>query len=134
MGRSRNQEDLRGKGLKTSDARRVLSAENLRLGPRRSGLNTVLQEGRAIGIQAVRESFGAVARRSLFTRARDFLQQERVLGYVLIISAVLLLGILAAYPFLWGVYLSLQDKVVGRPGSFAGFENFRAILREGVFL
>jgi multiple sugar transport system permease protein len=87
-----------------------------------------------MSIQAVGASFHIVPKRSLFARGRDFLEQERVLGYVMIIPAVVLLGVLVAYPFLWGVYLSLQDKVVGRPGSYAGLQNFQSLLGEGVFL
>jgi multiple sugar transport system permease protein len=84
--------------------------------------------------QAVRHPLYVVPKRSLYARTRDFLQQERMLGYLLIIPAVVLLAALVAYPFLWGVYLSLQDKVVGRPGSYAGLQNFRALLGEGIFL
>ena len=84
--------------------------------------------------QAVRQPLYVVPKRSLYVRIRDFLEQERVLGYLLIIPAVVLLAVLVAYPFLWGVYLSLQDKVVGRPGSYAGLQNFRALLGEGIFL
>jgi multiple sugar transport system permease protein len=84
--------------------------------------------------QAVRQPFYVVPKRSLYARMRDYLEQERVLGYLLIIPAVVLLAVLVAYPFLWGVYLSLQDKVVGRPGSYAGLQNFRALLGEGIFL
>jgi multiple sugar transport system permease protein len=84
--------------------------------------------------QAVRQPLYVVPKRSLYVRTRDFLEQERVLGYLLIIPAVVLLAVLVAYPFLWGVYLSLQDKVVGRPGSYAGLQNFRSLLGEGIFL
>ncbi len=84
--------------------------------------------------QAVRQPLYVVPKRSLYVRTRDFLEQERVLGYLLIIPAVVLLAVLVAYPFLWGVYLSLQDKVVGRPGSYAGLQNFGALLGEGIFL
>jgi multiple sugar transport system permease protein len=84
--------------------------------------------------QAVRQPLYVVPKRSLYVRIRDFLEQERVLGYLLIIPAVVLLAVLVAYPFLWGVYLSLQDKVVGRPGSYAGLQNFRSLLGEGIFL
>ncbi len=84
--------------------------------------------------QAVRQPLYVVPKRSLYVRTRDFLEQERVLGYLLIIPAVVLLAALVAYPFLWGMYLSLQDKVVGRPGSYAGLQNFRALLGEGIFL
>jgi multiple sugar transport system permease protein len=84
--------------------------------------------------QAVRQPLYVVPKRSLYVRTRDFLEHERVLGYLLIIPAVVLLAALVAYPFLWGMYLSLQDKVVGRPGSYAGLQNFRALLGEGIFL
>ncbi len=87
-----------------------------------------------MSLQAARVSLPVVRKRSLFVRMRDFLEQERVLGYMLILPAVVLLGLLVAYPFLWGVYLSLQDKVVGRPGSYTGLENFRSLLGEGTFL
>ena len=46
---------------------------------------------------------------------------------------VLFLLAFVAYPFFYGIYLSLQDRPVARAGAFVGLANFATLLGEGVF-
>jgi multiple sugar transport system permease protein len=62
-----------------------------------------------------------------------WLDQERVLGYVLLAPAVGLLAIFVAYPFLYGLYISLTDSRIGRPGEYIGLENFAQLLSDPIF-
>jgi multiple sugar transport system permease protein len=45
-----------------------------------------------------------------------------------IAPALILLLVLVAYPFFIAIGLSVQDKVVGKPGIFVGIKNFITIL------
>ena len=67
-------------------------------------------------------------------RVREWWEQEHVFGYGLILPAFVLIVCLVAYPFGMAIYFSLSDYWVGSPGSFVGFENFRDILGNEVFL
>ena len=58
------------------------------------------------------------------------LQQERVLGYLLVLPAVLLLVGLVAYPFVIALWLSLTDALIGRGGRFIGLGNFLTLFME----
>ena len=63
------------------------------------------------------------ARRGL--SARD---QERLLGYALIIPAFFFIVGLIAYPALWAIYFSFTDKVVGQVEHFVGIANYIWVL------
>jgi multiple sugar transport system permease protein len=52
------------------------------------------------------------------------LNREDVLAYVLLTPTLLFLGAFVAYPFVFGVWLSLSNRVVGQPGAFVGIANF----------
>ncbi len=57
----------------------------------------------------------------------------RVLGYLLITpAAILLLGLLA-YPLLLGIWLSLTSATIGNPGRFVGLENYATIFADPIF-
>jgi multiple sugar transport system permease protein len=61
------------------------------------------------------------------------LDSPRVLGYVLIApAAIILLGLLA-YPLLLGVWLSLTSATIGNPGQFVGLQNYATIFADPVF-
>jgi multiple sugar transport system permease protein len=75
---------------------------------------------------------GQAASRRL-ARARIWWQQEPVVGYALILPALLLIAGLVAYPFGMAIYLSLSDYWVGSPGAFVGLANFRDILGNEIF-
>ncbi len=56
------------------------------------------------------------------------LQREGVLGYLLVLPALLLLAGLVAYPFVMALWLSLTDALVGRGGRFVGLDNFVSLV------
>jgi multiple sugar transport system permease protein len=61
------------------------------------------------------------------------LDSPRVLGYILIVpAAVILLGLLA-YPLVLGVWLSLTSATLGKPGVFIGLQNYATILADPTF-
>lgn len=73
-------------------------------------------------------------RTALWGRLGLLWQQERVLGHLLVLPAVLLLTGLVAYPFGMAVWLSLSDSLVGRPGHFVALRNFATLfLHDDIF-
>jgi multiple sugar transport system permease protein len=72
----------------------------------------------------------AVRRAGLVTR---LLEDERILGVVLLLPTVLLLGLFIAYPFVKGVWISLTSATVGVPGVFVGLKNFVKIWNDSIF-
>jgi multiple sugar transport system permease protein len=57
----------------------------------------------------------------------------RVLGFVLIAPAAILLLGLIAYPLVWGVWLSMTSATLGDTGAFVGLHNYAVILADPVF-
>jgi multiple sugar transport system permease protein len=57
-------------------------------------------------------------------RLADLLEQERILGPVLVGPAVLLLLALVAYPFVVAIGYAVSDRTLADPGEFVGLENF----------
>jgi ABC-type Fe3+ transport system permease subunit len=59
---------------------------------------------------------------------------RRVLGrdwrtaYLFVLPLVVVLVGLVAYPFINGIVLSMQHKVVGRPATWVGLDNYRELL------
>jgi multiple sugar transport system permease protein len=66
-------------------------------------------------------------------RVDQWLEQERVLGYVLLVPALVLLVIFVAYPFAFGLYMSMTDSRIGHPGDFIGLYNFVQLLDDPIF-
>lgn len=73
---------------------------------------------------------GALARSSPLAR---LLEREAVFSWVMLAPCVLFLLAFVAYPFVYGIALSLQQRAVAQDGVFVGFENFSANLRDPVF-
>jgi len=67
-------------------------------------------------------------------RLAQLLEQESFLAYALLAPTLLILTVFIAYPFVLGIWLSVSDKVVGRPGNFIGLQNFRVNLGDTIFL
>lgn len=61
------------------------------------------------------------------------MEDQRVLGYVLMTPALLLIMIFIAYPFVLGIWMSLTDKVVGSVGEFVGLKNYLKLLDSDIF-
>ena len=75
----------------------------------------------------------AAARPSPLARVNDWLNNERVLGYVLLVPALALLLVFVAYPFFFGTYISLTDAHIGTPGTFIGLQNFIDLWSDPIF-
>jgi multiple sugar transport system permease protein len=71
---------------------------------------------------------------SLWEKLNAYLQQDTVIGYLLISPALTLLLILVAYPFFIALYFSVSNTMVGVPGSFVGLRNFFKLLQDDIFL
>ncbi|MGH1477117.1 MAG: carbohydrate ABC transporter permease [Geminicoccales bacterium] len=83
-------------------------------------------------VAAVREA-RAKSPLSLMGRVFEALEDERVLGYVLLTPAFLLIMVFIAYPFVLGIWMSLTDKLVGTPGEFIGLANYQRLFSSDIF-
>jgi multiple sugar transport system permease protein len=64
---------------------------------------------------------------------RRWTEREGVFSWLMITPPLAFLLALVGYPFVFGIWLSLESRVVARPGTFIGFDNFAADLRDPVF-
>jgi multiple sugar transport system permease protein len=64
---------------------------------------------------------------------RHLLGRDAPLAYLFLSPVLLILAGLIAYPFFSSIYLSLQDKMVGAPGTFAGLRNYVTLLGDPIF-
>jgi multiple sugar transport system permease protein len=64
---------------------------------------------------------------------RGVVEREPVFSWLMLAPGVLFLLAFVAYPFFYGIYLSLQDRPVAQVGAFAGFANFAKLAHDGVF-
>ena len=65
--------------------------------------------------------------------ARGLLEREGVFSWIMLAPGVLFLLAFVAYPFLYGIFLSLQDRPVARAGVVVGLGNFSMLLHDAVF-
>jgi multiple sugar transport system permease protein len=63
-------------------------------------------------------------RASFGSRVRVLLDRETVLGPAFVTPAMLLIGLLVAYPFVMALYFSMSNSFIGRPSHFVGVRNF----------
>jgi multiple sugar transport system permease protein len=61
------------------------------------------------------------------------LENERVLGILLLTPTLVLLALFIAYPFVKGVWISLTSASVGNPGVFVGLKNFTKLFGDSIF-
>ena len=61
------------------------------------------------------------------------LEREGAFSWLMLTPGVLFLLAFVAYPFFYGIYLSLQDRPVAQAGVFVGLANFVTLLHDGVF-
>jgi multiple sugar transport system permease protein len=61
------------------------------------------------------------------------LENPTVLGLLFVAPAEILLLIFLAYPFFLGLWLGFTDTIVGREGSFIGFDNYLWLLEDPTF-
>jgi ABC-type sugar transport system permease subunit len=55
----------------------------------------------------------------------SFAGRQALWGYLLVLPAIALVLGLVAYPFFFAIYISFTDRIVGNPGDWIGFDNFR---------
>jgi multiple sugar transport system permease protein len=61
------------------------------------------------------------------------LEREHVLGYLLLVPALVLIITFMVYPFGLGIWFSLTDKLVGNPGKFIGLKNYFKSFESQIF-
>ena len=64
---------------------------------------------------------------------RGLLEREGVWSWLMLAPGILFLLAFVAYPFVYGIYLSLQDRPVAQPGVFVGLKNFVTLAHDPVF-
>ena len=64
---------------------------------------------------------------------RSWLEREAVFSWVMLTPGVLFLLAFVAYPFFYGIFLSLQERRVAASGTFVGLANFLALSHDAVF-
>ena len=64
---------------------------------------------------------------------RGFIEREGIFSWLMLAPGVLYLLAFVAYPFFYGIFLSLQDRPVARTGVFIGLANFVTLANDAVF-
>jgi multiple sugar transport system permease protein len=64
---------------------------------------------------------------------RGLLEREGVFSWLMLAPGILFLLAFVAYPFFYGIFLSLQDRRVANPGVFVGLANFVSLAHDAVF-
>jgi multiple sugar transport system permease protein len=64
---------------------------------------------------------------------RGFIEREGIFSWLMLAPGVLYLLGFVAYPFFYGMFLSLQDRPVARTGVFIGLGNFVTLAHDAVF-
>jgi multiple sugar transport system permease protein len=64
---------------------------------------------------------------------RGILEREWAFSWLMLSPGVLFLLAFVAYPFFYGIFLSLEDRQVARTGVFVGLQNFVTLAHDGVF-
>ena len=58
-------------------------------------------------------------------RRMTFARRQALWGYLMVLPVSLILLGLVAYPFCYAIFISFTSRVVGDPGEWVGFANFR---------
>jgi multiple sugar transport system permease protein len=64
---------------------------------------------------------------------RKWTEREAVFSWLMIIPPAIFLILLVGYPFVYGIWLSLENRPVAKAGTFVGLANFIADMRDPVF-
>lgn len=64
---------------------------------------------------------------------RRWTEREGVFSWLMVIPPALFLAALVGYPFVYGIWLSLEDRPVAKAGVFVGLANFVTNLHDPVF-
>jgi multiple sugar transport system permease protein len=73
------------------------------------------------------------ARRQQSSAFRRWTEREGVFSWLMVTPPLVFLAALVGYPFVFGIWLSLESRVVARPGTFVGLANFATDLHDPVF-
>ena len=71
-------------------------------------------------------------RRPAFSLGR-WVEREGVFSWLMVALPVAFLVALVGYPFFYGIWISLQDRPVAKPGVFVGLANFVRAWHDPVF-
>lgn len=63
----------------------------------------------------------------------ELLDREALLAWVLLAPTLVIILIFVAYPFFYGIWLSLSDATIGNAGRFIGLQNFQTLLQDSIF-
>src|SRR5881628_44161 len=63
----------------------------------------------------------------------SLLEREGVFSWLMLGPGVLFLLGFVAYPFFYGIFLSLEERRVASEGVFVGLANFRTLAHDAVF-
>ena len=74
----------------------------------------------------------ATARRAPFS-FRRWTEREDVFAWMMMVLPLIFLAVVLGYPFLYGIWISLQDRQVAKPGHFVGLANFVRDVHDPVF-
>src|SRR5678815_912769 len=64
---------------------------------------------------------------------RGLLEREGIFSWLMLAPGVLFLLAFVAYPFFYGIWLSLQQRQVSQAGTFVGLANFVTLYHDAVF-
>ena len=73
-----------------------------------------------------------VRRRPVFSLGR-WLEREGVFSWLMVALPIAFLVLMVGYPFFYGIWLSLLDRPVAKPGVFIGLDNFISDWHNPVF-
>ena len=88
-------------------------------------------ESRAIGAEGAAER--AARGEAMVHPKTSLFEDETVLGYSLLVPALVIIFTFKAYPFALGIWFSLTSKLVGNPGDFIGLANYFKIMHSQIF-
>jgi multiple sugar transport system permease protein len=60
-------------------------------------------------------------------------RRDARLGYLLVAPVVICLLLLVVYPFVFAIWISFTDRMVGQPGRFVGLANYRYLFGQASF-
>ncbi len=83
----------------------------------------------AVRSQSVASS-GVLVRQSPLAR---LLEREAVFSWLMLTPALLFLLAFVAYPFVYGIYVSLEERAVAQEGRFVGLQNYVDNLNNPIF-
>lgn len=81
-------------------------------------------------------SQGAIAEAGIGVRGQprfSLRQSESILGYLLVAPLVVCILMLVVYPFVFAIYISFTDRVIGSEGQFIGLANYINLVNKADF-